>query len=47
MLEVIKQTYDGPLTLADDMLVWNVTKDDIRVRDTVYEENVWSPPLVR
>jgi len=47
VLEGIKQTCDGPLTLADDMLVWNVTKDDIRVRDIVYEENVWSPPLVR
>ena len=43
----IKQTYDGPLTLANDMMVWNVTKDDIRVRSIVYEEHVWSPPLVR
>ena len=47
ILEGIKQTYDGPLTLADDMMVWNVTKDDIRVRSIVYEEDVWSPPLVR
>jgi len=47
VLEGIKQTYDGPLTLADDMMVWNVTKDDIRVRSIVYEEDVWSPPLVR
>jgi ribonuclease Z len=47
VLEGIKQTYDGPLTLADDMMVWNVTKNEIRVRDIVYEENVWSPPLVR
>jgi len=47
VLEGIKQTYSGPLTLADDMMVWNVTKDEIRVRDIVYDENVWSPPLVR
>ena len=47
VLEGIRQTYDGPLTLANDMLVWNVTKDNIRVREIVYDENVWSPPLVR
>ncbi len=47
VLQGIKQTYDGPLTLANDMMVWDVTKDKIRVRDIVYEENVWSPPLVR
>ena len=47
VLEGIRQTYDGPLSLANDMMVWNVTKDDIRVREVVYEENVWSPPLVR
>ena len=47
ILEGIKQTYNGPLTLANDMMVWNVTKDDIRVRSIVYEENVWSPPLLR
>ena len=29
------------------MLVWNVTKDDVRVRTIVYDEDVWSPPLVR
>ncbi len=26
------------------MLVWNVTKDDIRVRQVIFEERVWSPP---
>lgn len=25
ILETVRQTYDGPLTLADDMTVWNVT----------------------
>ena len=42
----IRSTYDGPLTLAEDMLVWNVTKDDIRVREVVYNENVWTAPIV-
>ena len=43
----IRKTYDGPLTLAEDFMVWNVTKDDIRVRMAVTEEHTWSPPLAR
>ena len=41
----IRKTYDGPLSLADDFMVWNVTKDDIRVRMAVVAEETWSPPL--
>jgi len=41
----IHKTYDGPLSLAEDFMVWNVTKDDIRVRMAVTEEHTWSPPL--
>jgi ribonuclease Z len=44
--EGIRKTYDGPLTLAKDMLVWNVTKDKIDVREVVYNENVWTAPIV-
>ncbi len=40
----IRQTYDGPLSLAEDFMVWNVTKDDIRVRMAVVDEDVWPPP---
>jgi ribonuclease Z len=40
----IRTTYDGPLSLADDFMVWNVTKDDIKVRMAVVEERTWSPP---
>jgi ribonuclease Z len=43
--ERINKTYDGPLSLAEDFMVWNVTKDDIRVRMAVVEERTWSPPL--
>ena len=32
VLERVRRTYDGPLSLALDYMVWNVTKDDIRVR---------------
>jgi ribonuclease Z len=41
-----RKTYDGPLDLALDYMVWNVTKDDIRVRMSAIDEEVWpSPPL--
>ena len=45
ILEGIRSTYDGPLTLAHDMMVWNVTKDDIRVRNVVFNEDVWTAPI--
>lgn len=32
--------------MAKDMMVWNVTKDEIKVREIIFQENVWSPPLV-
>jgi ribonuclease Z len=41
----ISTTYDGPLSLAEDFMVWNVTKDDVRVRMALVEERTWSPPL--
>ncbi|MGI9372016.1 MAG: guanitoxin biosynthesis MBL fold metallo-hydrolase GntH [Hyphomicrobiales bacterium] len=43
----IRKTYDGPLSLAEDFMVWNVSKDNIRVRMAVTEEATWSPPLAR
>jgi ribonuclease Z len=43
--ERIRKTYDGPLSLAEDFMVWNVTKDEIRVRMAVVEEATWAPPL--
>lgn len=43
--ERIRKTYDGPLSLANDFMVWNVTKDDIRIRMAVTEEATWAPPL--
>ena len=41
----IRTTYDGPLSLAEDFMVWNITKDDIKVRMAVVEEATWAPPL--
>lgn len=31
----IRKTYDGPLTLANDLLVWNVTGGEISVRRVI------------
>jgi len=39
----IRSTYDGPLSLSTDYMVWNITKDDIRVRMAVVDEDVWPP----
>ena len=44
MLEGIRKTYDGPLTIADDLMVWNVTKDDITMREAVIPDRVTPPP---
>ena len=42
----VRKTFDGPLSLAVDYMVWNVTKDDIKVRMAAKDEEVWpSPPL--
>jgi len=40
----VRTTYDGPLSLAIDYMVWNITKDDIRVRMMKVDEDVWPPP---
>jgi len=44
--ERISKTYNGPLSLAEDFMVWNITTDTIRVRMAVVEERTWSPPRV-
>jgi ribonuclease Z len=44
ILKGIRSTYDGPLTLAEDYMVWNITKDEIRARKISYNEDAWPPP---
>ncbi len=41
----VRSTYDGPLSLAEDFMVWNITKESITTRMAVVEEHTWSPPL--
>jgi ribonuclease Z len=43
----IRKTYDGPLSMAEDFMVWNLTKDEIRTRMAVVEERTWAPPSTR
>ena len=42
--ERVRKTYDGPLALALDYMVFNVTKDDIRVRMSAIDEEIWPSP---
>jgi len=43
----VRKTYDGPLSLALDYMVWNVTRDGIRARMAVKDEEVWPSPAIR
>ncbi|MGI9243193.1 MAG: guanitoxin biosynthesis MBL fold metallo-hydrolase GntH [Verrucomicrobiales bacterium] len=40
----IRKTYDGPLALAVDYMVFNITKEDIKVRMAVISEDIWPQP---
>ena len=40
----IRQTYSGPLSLATDNMVWNITSDKITERMTVSPDQAWSVP---
>jgi len=44
----VRKTYGGPLALAVDYMVFNVTKDEIRVRMSAIDEEIWpSPALIK
>jgi ribonuclease Z len=44
VLRDIRRTYDGELALAIDYMVFNITKDDIRVRLAAVDEDIWPLP---
>jgi ribonuclease Z len=44
VLERARSTYSGPLALAQDYMVFNVTRDDIRVRMSAIDEEAWPMP---
>ena len=43
----IESTYSGEYTAATDFVVWNVTKDAVRVRDCIPNEDAWPPPATQ
>jgi ribonuclease Z len=45
IMDGVRMTYDGPLALARDLMVINVTKDDIVVRMAVVDEYVLPPTV--
>ncbi len=47
MLEGIRKTYEGPLTIASDLMVWNVTKDDITMRIASFPDRVTLPSTTK
>jgi len=44
VLRDVRRTYDGPLALAIDYMVFNVTKDEIKVRMAAVDEDIWPQP---
>jgi len=40
--EGIRETYDGPISMATDMMVWNITKDKITERMAVSTDRAWA-----
>ena len=44
VLRDVRRTYAGKLALAVDYMVFNVTKEDIKVRMAAVEESIWPQP---
>ena len=40
----VRETYEGPLSLATDMMVWNISKDQIIERMAVSPDRAWAVP---
>ena len=40
----IRETYEGPLSMATDLMVWNVTPEKITERMAVITDDAWSVP---
>jgi len=47
MMKRIRKLYDGPLELAVDYMVFNVTKDSIKTRMSAVDEEIWPSPPIR
>jgi len=47
MIEEARLTYDGPLVFAQDNMVFNITKDSIRVREAAIDEDIYAEDATR
>ena len=47
IMDGVRKTYDGPLALARDLMVINVTKDTIKVRMAIVDEYVLPPDVTQ
>ena len=47
IMDGVRKTYDGPLTLARDLMVINVTKDAIKVRMASVDEYAFPPDVTK
>ncbi len=45
--EGVREIYKGPLALAQDYMVFNVTTDDIKVRMSSIDEDIYPPPPLK
>jgi ribonuclease Z len=44
LFEAIRETYDGPVSMATDNMVWNITPKGVKERMAVISEEAWSVP---
>jgi ribonuclease Z len=47
IMDGVRKTYDGPLALARDLMVINVTKETIKVRMAIVDEYVLPPDVTQ
>lgn len=40
----VLDVYDGPISLAKDLMVWNITPEEIRVRQVINTRDTWPKP---
>ena len=46
-MEEVRKTYDGPVSFAQDYMVWNITKDSMKVRMSAIDEDIFPEPAIR
>jgi ribonuclease Z len=44
LYEAIRETYSGPLSMATDNMVWNISSEGVKERMAVITEDAWSVP---